>query len=164
MYAVKDSWKKIIETIQTLTSEDYIIKRVFIRDYGGATIKYGQREWSGEGLLMILAPKTTISHLKDNTYYPLGDILNLISTLHDRKIPFLIGNNFYYPNVVDIPYQEKLLIPTKLNNIIYYGERSSPLGVISKEVYNYLLFNDLEIDSTTLEYIKKKRLKKHAIN
>ena len=90
-----------------------------------------------------------------------GHLFKILETLHNINSPFIIGNNFYYPNRINLSFTDKLEVPTSLNNIIYYGNRKDLLGVVTKEVYNYVLFNNLDINEEDKEYlISKKKIKK----
>ena len=47
-----------------------------------------------------------------------------------------------------------------MNNVIYYGNRKDYLGVVTKVVYNYILWNGIEVDNEDIKYLNKRKLKK----
>ena len=84
-----------------------------------------------------------------------------LQVLYQKNKSFIVGNNFYYPFGIEFENNKRLEVPTSLNNIIYYGNRKDLLGVVTKEVYNYVLFNNLDINEEDKEYlISKKKIKK----
>ena len=143
----KEPWENTIELIQSLIGDSYEIKRLYTREYGAATIEEKERNWTPEdGKILILET---------------GHLFKILETLHNINSPFIVGNNFYYPNRINLSFTDKLEVPTSLNNIIYYGNRKDLLGVVTKEVYNYVLFNNLDINEEDKEYlISKKKIKK----
>ena len=149
----KEPWENTIELIQSLIGDSYEIKGLYTREYGAATIEEKERNWTPEdGKILILAEKDKISSLTNDT---------ILETGHHINSPFIVGNNFYYPNRINLSFTDKLEVPTSLNNIIYYGNRKDLLGVVTKEVYNYVLFNNLDINEEDKEYlISKKKIKK----
>ena len=101
------------------------------------------------------------SNAVQDTILETGHLFKILETLHNINSPFIVGNNFYYPNGINLSFTDKLEVPTSLNNIIYYGNRKDLLGVVTKEVYNYVLFNNLDINEEDKEYlISKKKIKK----
>ena len=158
----KESWENTITLISSLLGDSYIVKELYIRDYGSAEIIYSNREWSpDDGKLLILSKKEDIAELPNNALYDIGNIRKKLQVLYQKNKSFIVGNNFYYPFGIAFENTKKLEIPTSLNNIIYYGNRKDLLGVIAKEVYNYVLFNNLDINEEDKEYlISKKKIKK----
>lgn len=158
----KEPWENTIELIQSLIGDSYEIKRLYTREYGAATIEEKERNWTPEdGKILTLAEKDKISSLTNNTILETGHLFKILETLHNINSPFIVGNNFYYPNGINLSFTDKLEVPTSLNNIIYYGNRKDLLGVVTKEVYNYVLFNNLDINEEDKEYlISKKKIKK----
>ena len=158
----KEPWENTIELIQSLVGNSYEIKRLYLKEYGAAIIEDKERTWtSKDGKVLILAEKDKISSLDNDETLETGSLLRILEALHDINSPFIIGNNFYYPNGISLSYTDKLEVPTSLNNLVYYGKRNNLLGVVTKEVYNYVLFNNLDIDTEDKEYlIRKKKTKK----
>ena len=158
----KEPWENTIELIQSLVGNSYEIKRLYLREYGAATTDGKERTWtSKDGKVLILAEKDKISSLDNDKTLETGSLLRILETLHNINSPFVVGNNFYYPNRINLSFTDKLEVPTSLNNIIYYGNRKDLLGVVTKEVYNYVLFNNLDINTEDKEYlISKKKIKK----
>ena len=143
----KEPWENTIELIQSLIGDSYEIKRLYTREYGAATIEKQERNWTSEdGKILILVEKDKISSLTNDTILETGHLLKILEALHNINSPFIVGNNFYYPNGINLSFTDKLEVPTSLNNIIYYGNRKDLLGVVTKEVYNYVLFNNLDIN------------------
>lgn len=158
----KEPWENTIELIQSLVGNSYEIKRLYLREYGAATTDGKERTWtSKDGKVLILAEKDKISSLDNDKTLETGSLLRILEALHNINSPFIVGNNFYYPNGISLGYTDKLEVPTSLNNLVYYGKRSDLLGVVTKEVYNYVLFNNLDINTEDKEYlISKKKTKK----
>ena len=105
--------------------------------------------------------KEDIAELPNNALYDIGNIRKKLQVLYQKNKSFIVGNNFYYPFGIEFENNKRLEVPTSLNNIIYYGNRKDLLGVVTKEVYNYVLFNNLDINEEDKEYlISKKKIKK----
>ena len=170
----KESWENTITLISSLLGDSYIVKELYIRDYGSAEIIYSNREWTpDDGKLLILSKKEDIAELPNNALYDIGNIRKKLQVLYQKNKSFIVGNNFYYPFGIAFENTKKLEIPTSLNNIIYYGNRKDLLGVIamnfesfdfrkmsSEEVYNYVLFNGLDVSKEDTEYLQKIKTKK----
>lgn len=158
----KEPWENTITLISLLAGTPYIIKKIYVKDYGSAEIISSNREWTpDDGKLLILSKKEDIAELPNNALYDIGNIRNKLQVLYQKNKSFIVGNNFYYPFGIAFENTKKLEIPTSLNNIIYYGNRKDLLGVVTKEVYNYVLFNNLDINEEDKEYlISKKKIKK----
>ena len=84
----------------------------------------------------------------------------MLQQLYQENKSFVIGNNFYYPFGIEFEHNKRLEVPTSLNNIIYYGNRKDLLGVTTKEVYNFILYNNLDVSEEDTKYLLKKRTKK----
>ena len=158
----KESWENTITLISSLLGDSYIVKELYIRDYGSAEIIYSNREWTpDDGKLLILSKKEDIAELPNNALYDIGNIRKKLQVLYQKNKSFIVGNNLYYPFGIEFENNKRLEVPTSLNNIIYYGNRKDLLGVVTKEVYNYVLFNNLDINEEDKEYlISKKKIKK----
>ena len=157
----KDSWENIITIISTLLGNSYIVKKLYIRDYGAAEIAYSNREWtSNDGKLLILGKKEDISELPNDTLYDICNIRKKLSKLYSDDKSFIVGNNFYYPFGIEFENTKKLEIPTNLNNIVYYGNRKDLLGVIAKEIYNYILIYGLKLSDEDIKKLQKSKIKK----
>lgn len=161
MEVVKESWEKAIEVMSLLGGNSYIIKNLFIKDYGRATNKYGKKVWTSDyGKVVLLGKSEDLSFLPNYDEYDIGKLISLLEVLYSNNHSFVIGNNFFYPSGIEISTDRRLCIPSDLNNIIYYGDRTDTLGVIAKEVYNSVLTNNLEVDIEDIKYRRKKKLKK----
>lgn len=158
----KEPWENTITLISLLAGTPYIIKKIYVKDYGSAEIISSNREWTpDDGKLLILSKKEDIAELPNNALYDIGNIRKKLQVLYQKNKSFIVGNNFYYPFGIEFENNKRLEVPTSLNNIIYYGNRKDLLGVVTKEVYNYVLFNNLDINEEDKEYlISKKKIKK----
>lgn len=158
----KESWENTITLISSLLGDSYIVKELYIRDYGSAEIIYSNREWTpDDGKVLILGKEEDILSIPNNIIVEIGNIRKMLQQLYQENKSFVIGNNFYYPFGIEFENNKRLEVPTSLNNIIYYGNRKDLLGVVTKEVYNYVLFNNLDINEEDKEYlISKKKIKK----
>ena len=153
----RGSWENTIEFIQSLVGNSYVTKTLYIKDWGACQIYNNERSWTSfDGKILLLGKEDNLSSLEDGNVYDTGDLFKVLSELHDRNSSFVIGNNFYYPSGIDLNYDDRLVVPTSLNNIVYYGNRNDLLGIATKEVYNYVLFNNLDVNIEDREYIKKK--------
>ena len=71
----KESWENTITLISSLLGDSYIVKELYIRDYGSAEIIYSNREWTpDDGKLLILSKKEDIAELPNNALYDIGNI------------------------------------------------------------------------------------------
>lgn len=158
----KESWENTITLISSLLGDSYIVKELYIRDYGSAEIISSNREWTSDnGEALILGKEEDILSIPNNSIVEIGNIRKMLQQLYQENKSFVIGNNFYYPFGIEFENNKRLEVPTSLNNIIYYGNRKDLLGVVTKEVYNYVLFNNLDINEEDKEYlISKKKIKK----
>lgn len=158
----KEPWENTITLISLLAGTPYIIKKIYVKDYGSAEIISSNREWTSDnGEVLILGKEEDILSIPNNIIVEIGNIRKMLQQLYQENKSFVIGNNFYYPNGINLSFTDKLEVPTSLNNIIYYGNRKDLLGVVTKEVYNYVLFNNLDINEEDKEYlISKKKIKK----
>ena len=58
----KESWENTITLISSLLGDSYIVKELYIRDYGSAEIIYSNREWTpDDGKLLILSISVTLT-------------------------------------------------------------------------------------------------------
>lgn len=154
------TWKDVINLIQLLSGNEYITKRLLIKEYNSYQLENKEKEWSiDKGEILLLGKEEDISFLSSNKEYNICDIRKELHKLYDQNKTFIIGNNFYYPHGIELNYN-KLEIPTDMNNIIYYGNRNDYLGIIAKEVYNYILCSGIEVDDKDIEYLNKKKTKK----
>ena len=158
----KESWENTITLISSLLGDSYIVKELYIRDYGSAEIISSNREWTSDnGEALILGKEEDILSIPNNSIVEIGNIRKMLQQLYQENKSFVIGNNFYYPFGIEFENNKRLEVPTSLNNIIYYGNRKDLLGVVTKEVYNYVLFNNLDINEEDKKYlISKKKIKK----
>lgn len=162
MNEVRESWEDTIDIISSLAGDNYITRKLYINDYGRGIIKYNNREWTSDnGKIVVLGKEKDISFLPNNEVYEVYKLRHILNILYNKNCPFIIGNNFFYPYGIEFDFDNKICIPTDLNSIIYYGNRKDSLGIISKEIYNYVLINNLEIKQEDIKYIKnKERIKK----
>lgn len=94
----KESWENTITLISSLLGDSYIVKELYIRDYGSAEIIYSNREWTpDDGKLLILSKKEDIAELPNNALYDIGNIRKKLQVLYQKNKSFIVGNNFYYP-------------------------------------------------------------------
>ena len=158
----KEPWENTITLISLLAGTPYIIKKIYVKDYGSAEIISSNREWTSDnGEALILGKEEDILSIPNNSIVEIGNIRKMLQQLYQENKSFVIGNNFYYPFGIEFENNKRLEVPTSLNNIIYYGNRKDLLGVVTKEVYNYVLFNNLDINEEDKEYlISKKKIKK----
>lgn len=158
----KEPWENTITLISLLAGTPYIIKKIYVKDYGSAEIISSNREWTSDnGEVLILGKEEDILSIPNNIIVEIGNIRKMLQQLYQENKSFVIGNNFYYPFGIEFENNKRLEVPTSLNNIIYYGNRKDLLGVVTKEVYNYVLFNNLDINEEDKEYlISKKKTKK----
>ena len=158
----KEPWENTITLISLLAGTPYIIKKIYVKDYGSAEIISSNREWTSDnGEALILGKEEDILSIPNNSIVEIGNIRKILQQLYQENKSFVIGNNFYYPFGIEFENNKRLEVPTSLNNIIYYGNRKDLLGVVTKEVYNYILFNNLDINEEDKEYlIRKKKIKK----
>lgn len=158
----KEPWENTITLISLLAGTPYIIKKIYVKDYGSAEIISSNREWTSDnGEALILGKEEDILSIPNNSIVEIGNIRKMLQQLYQENKSFVIGNNFYYPFGIEFENNKRLEVPTILNNIIYYGNRKDLLGVVTKEVYNYVLFNNLDINEEDKEYlISKKKIKK----
>ena len=158
----KEPWENTITLISLLAGTPYIIKKIYVKDYGSAEIISSNREWTSDnGEVLILGKEEDILSIPNNSLVEIGNIRKMLQQLYQENKSFVIGNNFYYPFGIEFENNNRLEVPTSLNNIIYYGNRKDLLGVVTKEVYNYVLFNNLDINEEDKEYlISKKKTKK----
>lgn len=158
----KEPWENTITLISLLAGTPYIIKKIYVKDYGSAEIISSNREWTSDnGEALILGKEEDILSIPNNSIVEIGNIRKILQQLYQENKSFVIGNNFYYPFGIEFENNKRLEVPTSLNNIIYYGNRKDLLGVVTKEVYNYVLFNNLDINEEDKEYlISKKKTKK----
>ena len=158
----KDNWENTITLISLLAGTPYIIKKIYVKDYGSAEIISSNREWTSDnGEVLILGKEEDILSIPNNSIVEIGNIRKMLQQLYQENKSFVIGNNFYYPFGIEFENNKRLEVPTSLNNIIYYGNRKDLLGVVTKEVYNYVLFNNLDVNEEDKEYlISKKKTKK----
>lgn len=159
----KEPWENTITLISLLAGTPYIIKKIYVKDYGSAEIISSNREWTSDnGEALILGKEEDILSIPNNSIVEIGNIRKMLQQLYQENKSFVIGNNFYYPFGIEFENNKRLEVPTSLNNIIYYGNRKDLLGVVTKEVYNYVLFNNLDINEEDKEYlISKKKIKKN---
>ena len=159
----KEPWENTITLISLLAGTPYIIKKIYVKDYGSAEIISSNREWTSDnGEALILGKEEDILSIPNNSIVEIGNIRKILQQLYQENKSFVIGNNFYYPFGIEFENNKRLEVPTSLNNIIYYGNRKDLLGVVTKEVYNYVLFNNLDINEEDKEYlISKKKIKKN---
>lgn len=156
-------WENTMNTIKLLAGESYIIKKLYIRDYGASSKKNGEKEWTVDfGKVLLLGRKEDISFLPNNNEYDISKLIYLLEHLYKSNSPFMVGNNFYYPGGIELNVSNKLNIPSNLNNIIYYGDRINNLGVLAKEVYSSVIMNNLELDIDDIQYRRKIKTKKYA--
>ena len=158
----KEPWENTITLISLLAGTPYIIKKIYVKDYGSAEIISSNREWTSDnGEALILGKEEDILSIPNNSIVEIGNIRKILQQLYQENKSFVIGNNFYYPFGIEFENNKRLEVPTSLNNIIYYGNRKDLLGVVTKEVYNYVLFNNLDINEEDKVYliIKKKKKK-----
>lgn len=162
MNEVRESWEDTIDIISSLAGDNYITRKLYINDYGRGIIKYNNREWTSDnGKIVVLGRSKDISFLPNNEVYEVYKLRHILNILYNKNCSFIIGNNFFYPYGIEFDFDNKICIPTDLNSIIYYGNRKDSLGIISKEIYNYVLINNLEIKQEDIRYIKnKERIKK----
>ena len=152
----KEPWENTITLISLLAGTPYIIKKIYVKDYGSAEIISSNREWTSDnGEALILGKEEDILSIPNNSIVEIGNIRKILQQLYQENKSFVIGNNFYYPFGIEFENNKRLEVPTSLNNIIYYGNRKDLLGVVTKEVYNYVLFNNLDINEE-FENNKKK--------
>lgn len=154
------TWKDVIYLISLLVGNDYIIRNIKIKEYNSCQIEDNNREWSIEdGEVLLLGKSKDISSIPNNEVYNICDLRKKLHRLHDNNASLIIGNDFYYPYGIELSY-DKLEIPTDMNNVIYYGNREDYLGVVTKVVYNYILWNGIEVDNEDIKYLNKRKLKK----
>ena len=154
------TWKDVIYLISLLVGNDYIIRNIKIKEYNSCQIEDNNREWSiKDGEVLLLGKREDISSIPNNKVYNICDLRKKLHRLHDNNDSFIIGNDFYYPYGIELSY-DKLEIPTDMNNVIYYGNRKDYLGVVTKVVYNYILWNGIEVDNEDIKYLNKRKLKK----
>ncbi len=154
------TWKDVIYLISLLAGNDYIIRNIKIKEYNSCQIEDNNREWSIEdGEVLLLGKREDISSIPNNEVYNICDLRKELHRLHDNNASFIIGNDFYYSYGIELSY-DKLEIPTDMNNVIYYGNREDYLGVVTKVVYNYILWNGIEVDNEDIKYLNKRKLKK----
>lgn len=154
------TWKDVIYLISLLVGNDYIIRNIKIKEYNSCQIEDNNREWSIEdGKVLLLGKREDISLIPNNKVYNICDLRKELHRLHDNNASFIIGNDFYYSYGIELSY-DKLEIPTDMNNVIYYGNREDYLGVVTKVVYNYILWNGIEVDNGDIKYLNKRKLKK----
>ncbi len=154
------TWKDVIYLISLLVGNDYIIRNIKIKEYNSCQIEDSNREWNHKnGEVLLLGKREDISLIPNNEVYNICDLRKELHRLHDNNNSFIIGNDFYYPNGIELSY-DKLEIPTDMNNVIYYGNRKDYLGVVTKVVYNYILWNGIEVDNEDIKYLNKRKLKK----
>ena len=160
MIKSQGTWKDVIYLISLLVGNDYIIRNIKIKEYNSCQIEDNNREWSIEdGEVLLLGKSEDISSIPNNKVYNICDLRKKLHRLHDNNASFIIGNDFYYPYGIELSY-DKLEIPTDMNNVIYYGNREDYLGVVTKVVYNYILWNGIEVDNEDIKYLNKRKLKK----
>ena len=140
----KEPWENTITLISLLAGTPYIIKKIYVKDYGSAEIISSNREWTSDnGEALILGKEEDILSIPNNSIVEIGNIRKMLQQLYQENKSFVIGNNFYYPFGIEFENNKDLL------------------GVIEKEVYNYVLFNNLDINEEDKEYlISKKKIKK----
>lgn len=154
------TWKDVIYLIYLLAGNDYIIRNIKIKEYNSCQIEDNNREWSIEdGEVLLLGKREDISLIPNNEVYNICNLRKELHRLHDNNASFIIGNDFYYSYGIELSY-DKLEIPTDMNNVIYYGNREDYLGVVTKVVYNYILWNGIEVDNGDIKYLNKRKLKK----
>jgi len=148
----KEPWENTITLISLLAGTPYIIKKIYVKDYGSAEIISSNREWTSDnGEALILGKEEDILSIPNNSIVEIGNIRKILQQLYQENKSF----------VIEFENNKRLEVPTSLNNIIYYGNRKDLLGVVTKEVYNYVLFNNLDINEEDKEYlISKKKIKK----
>ncbi len=161
MNIVNESWENTIDVMLSLLGDDYVTRRLFISDCGRGTMMYNNREWTSDnGKLVILGRSEDLSFLPNDVLYELSEIRKLLHTLYINNSSFVIGNNFFYPDSIELYFDNRICIPTNLNNIIYYGNKKDKLGIVSKVMYNYVFSNNFEVNREDVEDINKKVLKK----
>lgn len=158
----KDYWKTIY-FISSLMGPSYVVKRVFITDWGASSVKDSKRRWEvNEGEVLILGKDEDIMEIPDNQSMELNCLLKRVHLLLRDNKAFVIGNDFYYPSGIEDYIEEGVVIPTRLNNVIYCGDSNDVLGVMTREVYNYVMFNDLEVREEDRDEVVKRVRKREG--
>lgn len=156
MVEVNESWERVIKVISLFNTDEYITREYIISDYGEGVITDNHKEWtSRDGRVIVLGKKEDIQNIPPSGKCSISDVRKALHLLHNNNSPFIVGNNFYYSWGIELSFDNKFCIPTNLNNIIYYGSREEELGIICKEVYNYLLTDSLDDYKESKKYRSK---------
>lgn len=156
-----DKWENTVHLISSLVGDSYVIRRLFITDYGASIIKDNVKEWTNDyGKVLVLGKNEDIGSVPNDISVNLCYLIKIIHLLNKENKSFIIGNNFFYPSGIELDTESRIIVPTSLNNVVYYGNKKDKLGVVTREVYNYVMFNDLDVTREDRDIlVKKKKLK-----
>ena len=105
----KEPWENTITLISLLAGTPYIIKKIYVKDYGSAEIISSNREWTSDnGEALILGKEEDILSIPNNSIVEIGNIRKMLQQLYQENKSFVIGNNFYYPFGIEFENNKRL--------------------------------------------------------
>lgn len=151
-----EDYEVVINLFKDVLGEDYIVRKLYVEDYGKGIISYGERNWTnGLGSAYILAKKNDLKNLKDNDITDVYNILKLITKIYNKGHSVIIGSDLYYGSVLELDIPKRLSINLFLNKICCYTKDDSFRNIF-KVINSYLInYGYNEVDKLYINKIKK---------